>query len=131
MLRRRERGEPRTRVSWLGLLWVFPIGGVFFAGDRFIPETRSRWLDALLWAGYGFLWGAIGLGAERRVRSIRHLAPAAGLFPRPIGWVVMFTILFVGSQFVPKGSDLWSGVPGAVAYLVFAVDHFLRARESR
>jgi len=77
------------------------------------------------------LWGAIVLVVERAVQRVWHLAPAKGLFLRPVGLVVMCTIVFAGSQLVPKGSDVWAGVPGGVAFLVLVVvDRIMTVREA-
>ena len=127
MLRRRERREPRTRLSWWGVLWAVPIGVVFFAGDRIIPRTGLRWLDAIVWAGYGLLWMATVLLAERTVRRTAG-GPAWGV-TRPLGWAAFFTILFLVAQVVPAG-QIWAGVPAASASLVFWVGHFVAARKA-
>lgn len=131
MLAKRDRRDARKRVSLWGLLWGIPVGGVFLAGTHVIPETGSRRLDALLWAGYALVWIAIAFLGENAVRRTWRLAPAKRLLLRPLGWAVFCTIMFVGYQLVPGGSTLYRGVPGAGAFFVVTMaDQILARRES-
>ncbi len=128
MLRKRERREPRMRLSWWGLLWALPVYCVFRVGDGIVPETGSRWLNALAWAGYGLVCAVFFVRAERALQPTGRLdAGRSWSLARPLGWVTWFTVFVVVHQMTPT-----PGVAFVVAYLVVVVvDHVTTLREAR
>jgi len=137
MLRKRERRDARKRGSWWDLLWIPVCPAFVYAGAFAIPETESRWLSALLWAGYGLLVMGAVFVAEKVVRRIRRrpaLVPAWRV-GYPLRVVVFMTVFCVVGHLIPRGSTperglLWAGTTGAITGLVLTLIDRVVARRA-
>lgn len=106
MLRRRERREPGQRVSGRKLLWnVLWAGAIALAfvrgGLLVIPEVGSRWLAALLWAGYGGLFSAAVLALDRVTSRFRRSRVVRGL-GLPLRISVLISMLSTALALFPE-----------------------------
>jgi hypothetical protein len=116
MLRRREQQKPPKRGSWWLLLWIATIIPAFVCGGYFfIHDVGSRWLRAILWAGYGALFLAAAFALDRvvwRLRGRRDRVPAWGM-GRPLRIVAFCAFFCTALALVPQ--ELWGFVASAVA----------------
>jgi len=125
LLRKVER---RTRSKWWGLVWGFPAGCVFRAGNEILPWTGSPLLNALLWAVYGLFWAGFVMVMERRLQVSGRMFSLT----RPLGWVTLYTVGQVIAELIRGKSTFWAGLPGAIAFVVVLVaDHIAATREVR
>jgi hypothetical protein len=78
MLRKRERRDPRTRISWWVLVSWLLVALAFVGGALTIPWTASRWLNALLWVALGALIMVLVVLTTRIAGRVLHRpAPSA------------------------------------------------------
>jgi hypothetical protein len=123
----------RPRFWWWGLLWESAVGACFHAADGAFPRTASRWLDALVWLGFGVLCGATMVYAERMLRRVGLLPAQRGLWGlmRPTGSVTLFTVAVIVDRLIPVGGRYGAiAIPGLVALLVvIGIDEIVAARD--
>lgn len=119
MLRRRERREPGRRVSGRKALWNALLAGAtamaFMCGGLLvIPEVGSRWLAALLWAGYGALFSAATFAlvvAMAPLRRSRSVWPA----------IRIATFVTIYGTTMPLVPASWGSPPGLVRMMASAM----------
>ncbi|HEX5135911.1 MAG TPA: hypothetical protein VFY93_02985 [Planctomycetota bacterium] len=140
MLRRRERREPRQRNSWRdllwGWLWVLAIVPAFvYGGHAVLPEVGSRWLAALLWAGYGALFSAATFALVAATSRFRRPRSAWG-FGQPFRISAFVSIFYGIWVLVPSDWGTPHGFARAMvsatiaASAIAVIDAMLRSREA-
>lgn len=115
VIRKRARGSPGARVAWWDVLAVFPIAAAFVAAGQVVPDTRSRPLNALIWAAFGTAVAVVAFLADRSIRRGRPHARWWAM--NPLVLAIWFTVFAVVNQLLPDQA----GLAGAVAYVVVAV----------
>lgn len=76
---------------WLLPLWVLAMMVMFVGGELLLPKTGSRWLDALIWAGYASILIIGPWLISRRDRG-------RGEVIYPPAYVLLFVMLCVGAD---------------------------------
>ncbi len=133
MLRKRERRDASKRASLWDLLWVPPTAFAAGAGVLLLPQTGSRWLDALLWAGYGAMLTAMLLLASR---IVHHVRPRASLsIKTPLELIFFMTVVFGLQRLFPE--RLWGDQGLAILAMsvvggcILGLAQWLRLRRQR
>jgi hypothetical protein len=106
---------------------------VIWAGVLFMPQTGSRWLDALLCAAYGVTLMAMLLLASRIERRVRQLATLS--IRTPLEFIFFLTVLLCVKRLFPE--RLWGDQGLAILAMsvvvgcILGLAQWLRLRRQR